>query len=116
MTTQTLLQRAKEADFRDIEARTLIFVLPRPEEAMAVKHDGGTTVEDEQEGYELKKDQIDLRVNGMNLYNLPVVFFNAREDDTEAASDQIYREDSAVPPPPRESNHRGVEGRGPPHS
>jgi transcriptional regulator with XRE-family HTH domain len=89
MTTQTLLQRAKEAGVRDIEAKTLILVLPRPDEAMAVKHDGGAKVEDEQEGYELKKDQIDLRLNGMNLYNLPVVFFNAGEDDTEAAGDQI---------------------------
>jgi transcriptional regulator with XRE-family HTH domain len=89
MTTQTLLQRAKEAGVRDIEAKTLILVLPRPEEAMAVKHDGGAKVEDEQEGYELKKDQIDLRLNGMHLDNLPVVFFNAGEDDTEAAGDQI---------------------------
>ena len=89
MTTQTLLQRAKEAGVRDIESKTIILVLPRAEEALAVKHDGGAKVEDEQEGYELKKDQIDLRLNGMNLDNLPVVFFNAREDDAVAARDQI---------------------------
>jgi transcriptional regulator with XRE-family HTH domain len=89
LTTQMLLQRAKEAGVRGIEAKTLILVLPHPEEAEAVKHGDGTKVEDEQEGYELKKDQIDLLLKGKNLANLPVVFFNAREDDAVAARDQI---------------------------
>src|SRR5262249_11008800 len=60
--TQTLLQRDKEGGVLDIEPKTVLLVLPRPEEALAVKHNGGGDVEDEQEGYELKTDQIDPRL------------------------------------------------------
>jgi hypothetical protein len=79
--TQTLLQRARRVKARDIEAKTLILVLPRPDEALAVKHPGGTKVEDDQEGYLLKQEQIDLRLEGLNFAGLEVVFFNAKEED-----------------------------------
>ena len=63
--SQTLIQRAREGGVRDIEAKTALLVLPRPEEALAEKYDGGDNVEDEAEGYELKKDQIDLRLSNL---------------------------------------------------
>ena len=37
----------------------------------------------------VKKDQIDLRLKGMNLDNLPVSFFNAKEDAVLASRDQL---------------------------
>jgi transcriptional regulator with XRE-family HTH domain len=87
--TQTLLQRAKEGGVRDIEPKTVLLVLPRPEEALAVKHDGGGNVEDEQEGYELKKDQIDLRLNGLGVSGASVLFFNAKENAPEPVRDAL---------------------------
>lgn len=87
--SQTLISRAKEAGVRDIEAKTVLLVLPRPDEALAVKHDSGANVEDEAEGYELKKDQIDLRLSGLDASGLPVVFFNAKEDDPEPIRNRL---------------------------
>ena len=81
--SQTLISRAKEAGVRDIGAKTVLLVLPRPDEALAVKHDGGGNAEDEAEGYELKKDQIDLRLSRLGVCGLPAVFFNAKENDSE---------------------------------
>ena len=81
--TQTLLQRAKEVGARNLVAKTVLLVLPRPEEALAVKYDSGSAVEDEQEGYEIKKDQIDLRLNGLGLKDLSIFFFNAKENASE---------------------------------
>lgn len=83
LASQTLIQRAREAGVRDIEAKTALLVLARPDEALAVKHDGGGNVEDEAEGYELKKDQIDLRLSGLGATGLPVHFFNAKENHPE---------------------------------
>lgn len=77
---QTLLNRAQDAGVRDIMQKTLILVLPRPEEALAVKHDDGARVEDEAEGCELKGDQVRLRLNQRGLSDLEIEFFNARDE------------------------------------
>lgn len=87
--TQTLLQRAKEGGVRDIEPKTVLLVLPRPDEALAVKHDGGGNVENEQEGYELKKDQIDLRLSGLGVNGVSAFFFNAKENAPEPIRDAL---------------------------
>jgi transcriptional regulator with XRE-family HTH domain len=87
--SQTLIHRAREAGVRDIEKKTALLVLPRPDEAMAVRHDGGGNVEDEAEGYELKRDQIDLRLSGLGASGLPVIFFNAKENDPEPVRDAL---------------------------
>jgi hypothetical protein len=86
---QTLLNRAQDAGVRDIALKTLLLVLPRPEEALAVKHDDGTRVEDEFEGYELKGDQVKLRLTPRGLSNVGVEFFNAREDEAEPLRDRF---------------------------
>ena len=87
LSTQTLLQRAREINARDIGAKTVVLVLPRPDEALAVKDNGGSEVESDQEGYELKKEQIDLRLSQLGLDDLPVLFFNAKQDDAEPVRD-----------------------------
>lgn len=77
---QSLLRRAKDAGARDITMKTVLLVLPRPDEAMAVKYDDGTRVEDDHEGYDLKRDQIQLRLDQQGLSSVPVEFYNAREE------------------------------------
>ena len=77
---QNLLRRAKDAGARDIALKTIVFVLPRPDEALAVKYDDGARVDDDSEGYELKRDQIHLRLNQHGQSDVAVEFFNAREE------------------------------------
>src|SRR5262249_7584912 len=75
-----LLIRAKEAGVRTLETQSAILVLPRPGEALAMK-DGGQPVETAEEGYELKGEEIQLKLHPLGLSGLPLKFFNAAEDD-----------------------------------
>lgn len=86
---QSLLNRAQDAGIRDIATKTVLLVLPRPEEALAVKHDDGTRVEDEIEGCELKGDQIKLRLTPRGLSEVGIEFFNARDEGAEPLRDRL---------------------------
>lgn len=88
---QTLLRRAKDSGARDIAPKTILLVLARPEEALAVKHDDGVRVEDEQEGCELKRDQIRLRLSQQGLADIAVEFFNAREERPDELRELLIR-------------------------
>lgn len=88
---QTLLKRAREIGARDIALKTAILVLPRPDEALAVKHDDGMHVEDENEGYELKCDQIRLRLNQHGCADIPVLFFNARDEQPQTVNSKLFQ-------------------------
>lgn len=99
ISVQTLLKRAKEAGIRDIETKTIVMVLPRTDEALAVKHDDGATVESHTEGYDLKKDQIEMRLKLMGFDDLAVIFFNAKDESPDTTQQQLvgkivrYREE-----------------------
>lgn len=86
---QTLLRRAKEARARDIELKTIVLVLPRPDEALAVKYDDGTRVDNDNEGYDLKRDQIHFRLNQQGLAGVAIEFFNAREEGGNVLRDRL---------------------------
>ena len=86
---QSLLNRAQDSGVRDITLKTVLLVLPRPEEALAVKHDDGTRVEDEVEGYELKGDQVKLRLTQKGLSDLGIEFFNARDEAAEQLRNKL---------------------------
>lgn len=75
-----LLERAKEAGVRHLPLKAALAVLPRPEEALAVKDDAGDRVETVEEGYDLKGEQARTALEPMGLQDIPIVFFNARED------------------------------------
>jgi transcriptional regulator with XRE-family HTH domain len=75
-----LLARAREGGNRNLSLKAAILALPRPEEALAVKDDAGDRVESVEEGYELKGDQVATALEPLGLNELPVGFFNARED------------------------------------
>lgn len=91
LASQTLLRRAKEAGVRDIERKTVVLVLARPDEALAVKHDTGEKVEDDIDGYELKKDQIDLRLVGLDFHGLPTLFYNAKAEPPGEIREALVR-------------------------
>jgi transcriptional regulator with XRE-family HTH domain len=86
---QSLLRRAKEAGARDVNLKTVLLVLARPDEALAVKYDDGTRVDTDEEGYDLKRDQVHLRLNQQGLSEIPVVFFNARDERPDDVREQL---------------------------
>lgn len=76
-----LLERAKDAGNRSLEVHASLLILPRPNEALAMKDDATSTpVESAEEGYELKAEQIALALEPLGLQNLGVGFYNANED------------------------------------
>lgn len=84
---QNLLARMEKAGVRNLDKRTAVLVLPRPHEALAVKRDDdGSLVENAQEGYEWKGDQVQLKLEQVIAKSrpIPAAFFNAREDDATA--------------------------------
>lgn len=78
---QRLLTRAREAGVRNIAVKTSLLVLPRPAEALAVKDDDGIVVELAADGYDLKAEQVEMALRRIGVPQLPVHFFNAREDN-----------------------------------
>lgn len=77
-----LLTRAIEGGVRTLDSHAAILVLPRPNEALAVK-DNGFPVQSAEEGYEVKGEEVQLKLQPMGLDHLPVLFFNAAEDEPE---------------------------------
>jgi len=81
-----LLERAKEAGVRGLDINASLLVLPRPDEALAMKDDATSTpVETADEGYELKGEQVSLALEPLGLQNLAVGFYNAKEDPPDRA-------------------------------
>jgi transcriptional regulator with XRE-family HTH domain len=83
-----LLERAKEAGVRTLETNVALLVLPRPNEALAMKDDATSIpVETAEEGYELKAEQAALALEPLGLQRLAVGFYNATEDSAVRAQE-----------------------------
>jgi transcriptional regulator with XRE-family HTH domain len=76
-----LLERAKEAGVRGLNEKAALLVLPRPNEAMAVKDESGDRVENAEEGYDLKGEQVAQSLQPIGMQSLHVGFFNSYQDD-----------------------------------
>ena len=87
-TMQRLLEHARatlpEVVFKE---RVLLLVLPRPDEARAVKDDTGDMVESDDDGYDLKRDQAQATLRRIGVGELPITFFNAKSDASDALRD-----------------------------
>lgn len=83
-TMQRFLEHARDTLPEGIfKERVLLLVLPRPDEARAVKDDTGEMVESDDEGYELKRDQAEATLRRIGVGELPITFFNATTDAPE---------------------------------
>ena len=59
-----LLEWAGRGHFPDLDLRAGVLVLPRPNEALAVKDDDGFEAETVEDGYDLKCDQAEMLLRG----------------------------------------------------
>lgn len=75
-----LLIRAKEAGVRTLKSHVAILVLPRPGDALAMKEDGVQVLSAE-DGYDVKAEEVSLKLHPLGLDTLPLQFFNAAEED-----------------------------------
>jgi transcriptional regulator with XRE-family HTH domain len=82
-----LLRRAREIRNEQIDTHCALLVLPRPEEAIAMKDESGLAVESALEGYELKSEQISSALTPFDMGAMPVDFFNAHEEDVDPLRD-----------------------------
>lgn len=78
-----LLERARDIGARNLELNSALLVLPRLNEALAVKDESGIRSETIEEGYELKGEQVAMALAPIGLQNLPTEFYNAFEDRPE---------------------------------
>ena len=89
LATQQLLNRAIEGGVRDVPLKAAILVLPRPGEALAAKDDEGFVVDTVDAGYELKREQVEMRLQQLGLATTLVAFFNVREESSSSLQDFI---------------------------
>lgn len=86
-----LLERAIQTGVKKLENRAAIVVLPRSDEALAMKDESGYVVESIEEGYELKGEQVSLALEPLGLQNLAVDFFDARHGETQLIKDFLVK-------------------------
>ena len=78
---QQLLERGQEGQFPKLADKAAVLILPRPSEALAAKDDQGFTAADSAEGYELKIDQAEMRLQSGRLPFVKIQCFNVQEDN-----------------------------------
>jgi transcriptional regulator with XRE-family HTH domain len=74
---------------RTLTERVTLLVLPRPGEARAMKDDSGQPAETDEDGYQLKTDQVQATLKRIGADGLPIRFFNAITDEPAATGQAL---------------------------
>lgn len=74
---------------RVLSERVLLLVLPRPDEARAMKDDAGQLPDIDADGYQLKSDQVEATLRRIGADGMPVVFFNVTSDEPADIADAL---------------------------
>lgn len=84
---QQQMQLAVNGGNTTVGIKAAILALPRPGEALAVKDDQGIPADSVIDGYELKREQVEMSLSSQNLPYADIGFFNAIEDDPKETVD-----------------------------
>ena len=85
---QHLLERARDIGNPLIDTHASVLALARPLEALAMKDDG-ISAESDEEGYELKGDEVLGALTPFGMQKLPIEFFNSFSDDPQRLRDFV---------------------------
>ena len=77
---QLLLERAIHGRFPRVQSKTILLGLPRAGEALAVKDDDGFAATSIEDGYDLKREQAETRLQAISAPDVRIDFFNAFDD------------------------------------
>ena len=92
---QLLLDHLRNAHGMRVDAgKVSVLALPRDDEARAVKDDSGEPPIDDEDGYNLKREQILRTLAGGDgtLRGVPILFFNAKKDDGAKGRHEIVEQ------------------------
>lgn len=92
---QLLLDHLRNAHGMRVDAgKVSVLALPRDDEAMAVKDDSGEPPIDDDDGYNLKREQILRTLAGGDgsFRGVPILFFNAKKDDGAKGRGEIVEQ------------------------
>lgn len=90
---QQLIERAVQGQLTsNMAVKATVLVLPKYDEALAVKDDEGYIVETRGDGYELKGEQVEMALSGISTdINSHPTFFDAVNDDPRHFRDALLR-------------------------
>jgi transcriptional regulator with XRE-family HTH domain len=85
-TTKTLIERAIASGIKDrLKTETAILVLPRNEEAISVNTLDGTPIEESEEGYLVRHEDMQSDLMKYDLRDLPIYFYDERREPSDDA-------------------------------
>ena len=86
---QQLIERAIQGQLTpEMNVKVSVLVLPKYNEALAVKDDQGYTVETKEDGYELKGDQAKMKLSNL-APDMSISFFDLMNDGTDELRDTL---------------------------
>ncbi len=97
ISAQSLIEYVfKKNQSKLVNDRLCLLVLPRQDEALAMKDDTGENAESDVDGYMMKKEQVEKSLQNIGVKEeIPIYFFNSKSDDpndlTEHIKDQIKK-------------------------
>ncbi|MFN6383231.1 MAG: helix-turn-helix domain-containing protein [Pseudanabaena sp.] len=78
---------------KQVNEKLCLLVLPRPDEALAMKDDTGENAESDEDGYTMKREQVEKALQNIGVREeMPIYFFNSRSDDPNALSEYIGKQ------------------------